>query len=165
MAVEIGGYVLAGTCKERDQSVIENKFPEFSAAGDFIHVREDDMGGSERACAGVGFLNELALVSGVHDKHAGFDRKFIEGFLQMSDVFSCEGHSRDVEIEIGVLADFFEFAMSSHELDAKRLAKHGKGFAGIWFIGLEFHDAGLTSAQKNIRGELFAECGSGSRAR
>jgi hypothetical protein len=47
VAVEVGSDVLTGAGKERDKAIIEDELPEFSAAGDFIDMSEDDMRGSE----------------------------------------------------------------------------------------------------------------------
>ena len=47
MAVEIGGDVLTGAGEEGNEAIIEDKLPEFSAAGNFIDMGEDHMRGSE----------------------------------------------------------------------------------------------------------------------
>ena len=165
MSVEIGGDVLPRAGKERDKAIIEDELPEFSAAGDFIDMREDDMRGSERTRPRVGLLDQLALVGGVDHQDTGFDAEFVEGLLQVAHIFSGEDHSGNVEVEIRILIEFFEFSTGAEELHPQGLAEHRQSFAGVRFIGFELHHASLTAAQEDIRGELFAEGCGRSRSR
>ncbi len=157
VAVKIGGDVLAGAGEERDKAVVEDEFPEFAAAGDFIDMREDDMRGAERAGAGVGVLDELALVGGVHDEHTGGDVEFVEGFLQVPHGFSGEDHSGHIEVDDGFLGDFAEFVAGAEERDAEGFAAHGEFLGGVRLVGFELHHEGLPAAEEDIGGELLAE--------
>ena len=72
-------------------------------------MREDDMGRTERTGAGVGVLDQLTLVSGIHHKNTGFNVQFVKSLLQMTYRFSCKNHSGNVEIDVRILGDFAEF--------------------------------------------------------
>ncbi len=164
MAVEIGGDVLAGAGEEGDQAIVEDEFPELSATGDFVNMCEDDVRGAEGAGAGVGVLDELALVGGIDDQHAGGNVEFVEGLLQVAHGFSREDHAGDVEVNDGILGHFAEFGAGAQEGHSERFAEHGEFLGGVRLVGLEFHDECPAATEEDIGGKLLAEGGGGAGA-
>ena len=141
---------------KRHKAVIEHELPELPAARNLVHMREDDMRRPDRAGAGVGFLDELTLVGGVHHQHAGLDAKLIENFLDVADIFSRQRHSRQIEIDRRLLGDFAQFGGGAEQRHAQSLAKHRQTLAGIGFIRLELHHASLAAPEKHIGRKLLA---------
>ena len=100
---------------------------------------EHDMRGPKRSSPCVGLLDELSFVGRIDHQHARLDAQIVEGLLQIADIFSRKHHSRNIEIQVGVVAEFLEFSTGAQELNAECLAEHRQTFAGVGFVGLELH--------------------------